>query len=104
MPVGWMLCTRSLLLGGDDALRPQALDHVEEGLRAVLVVEEAEAPALAHPGEGLQRAAEVGVRVPPGRERLERVWLQSAARDDLVPHRTGVAHLLDQRRRVPRVR
>ena len=55
---------------------------------------------FAHVVERFQRAPEVGVRMPPGSDAVDRVPLESILGDDPIPDRAGVAHLFDEWRRV----
>src|SRR4051812_36451390 len=54
-----------------DPLGAQAIEEIGERGLGVADAEEAEAPALPHVGEGLDRPPEVDVGVPPRRERVD---------------------------------
>ena len=65
---------------------------------AVADAEEAEPPAVPHVGERLDRASEVGVRVPPRGERVDVEVAQAVTAHDLGPDLAGIGHLLLERR------
>jgi hypothetical protein len=58
-------------LYGHDPLGPQAREEIEERGLGVADAVEPEPPAAPHVGERLDGAAEIGVRVPPRRERVD---------------------------------
>src|SRR5690348_17326630 len=88
---------------GDDAGGAEPRERVGKRTNRLLVFKKSQTARFAHVVERFQRAPEVGVRMPPGCDTVDRVLLKSMLSDDAIPHRPGVAHLFDERRRVARI-
>src|SRR5215472_13536188 len=65
---------------GDDAGSAEPGENVGERTNRVLIIEESQTARFAHVVERFQRAPEVGIRMPPGSDAVDRVLLE-------IPHR-----------------
>src|SRR5690242_19051609 len=82
---------------GHDALGAQTLEQAHEQRLRVADAVEPEAAAAPHVGERLDRAPEVGVRVPPRGDRRHVEIAQPVPAHDPGPDLGGVGHLLLER-------